>query len=251
MEFVYSLIKSLFLIFMLLVIAPTVLFLTKSYYSHFVSKKTYVGIIDLPQILTNGSDVVSSVKNLFSSPEIRALVLICNSKGGNPGSCLSAHLDILRLKELYQKPVFAFIEKECFSGAYIIATAADYIISSPAALIGNICEFDVENEKGTTEEFSSKIIENFTQQYLNIIKKFRPNIDGSFIFNLENSFITGLQAKDQGFVDNCGGRMEIEKIIRNKTVIEGKLEEIRGSLGEHFIFYISNAVHRIINGINK
>ena len=70
MDFIASLIRSLFLAFMLLVIAPTILFLTKSYYGHLVAKKTYVGVIELPQFITHGEDIISAAKNLFSSSEI-------------------------------------------------------------------------------------------------------------------------------------------------------------------------------------
>ena len=58
-----------------------------------------------------------------------------------------------------------------------------------------------------------------------------------------------MQALKLNIIDSLGGKLEVEKIIRGKTVIEGRIEEVRGSLGEHFIFYISHIIHRIINGI--
>jgi len=81
MNFISNLIKSLFLIFMLLVVAPTILFLAKSYYAHFIAKKTHIGVIELPNNINDSQDIINAAKNLFSCPEIKSLILICDSKG--------------------------------------------------------------------------------------------------------------------------------------------------------------------------
>lgn len=245
MDFIASLIRSLFLIFMLLVIAPTILFLTKSYYSHLVAQKTYVGIVELPNEIESGDDIINSVKNLFSSAEIRALILVSDGKGGNPGTCLSIHSDLIRLKNLYQKPIIAFIEKESLGGAYLIATAADQIVASPGSEIGIFEKFEAENE----EEKEVNLKNDFQQQYLAVLKKYRPGIREDEISKLKSICITGLKAKELSIVDFCGGKLEAERVLRGRTVIEGKVEEVRGSLAEHFIFYISKLIHRIIDGI--
>jgi len=146
---------------------------------------------------------------------------------------------------MYQKPIISFVEKECLSGAYIIATAGDFIIASPGAIIGNFTNFDLDKNNN----YNELILIDFENQYYNLLKKYRPSLDKIVIENLKNKNITGLQAEFLKVIDFIGGKLEVEKIIRNRTVIEGKIEEVRGSLGEHFIFYISHAIHRIINGI--
>ncbi len=46
--------------------------------------------------------------------------------------------EILRLKALHQKPVYAVVGETCASAAYYIAAAADEIYVDKASLVGSI-----------------------------------------------------------------------------------------------------------------
>jgi protease-4 len=58
--------------------------------------------------------------------------------GGTSGSCQALYNEILCLKKENPKPVVVYSDNMCASGGYYIACAADYIVSSPSALIGSI-----------------------------------------------------------------------------------------------------------------
>lgn len=243
-----NIIKTIFLVFFLLVIAPTLVFLTRWYYANLIGKKTYVGIIELPSIITNSDDVINSAKNLFSSSEIKAIIIKCDSIGGNAGSCYTIYSDLLKLRNLYDKPLIAFIEKECLSGAYAIATAADVIVASPSSTIGKFGVFSEPNDVQNEE-----LAKSFESQYFSIIEYTRTKKCFEFVKKScsanNDEMLTGDRAKKNKVIDSLGGQMEIETIIRKRTTVEGKIETVRGSIIDHFVSSISNIVHRIINGV--
>ena len=68
----------------------------------------------------------------------RALVLLINSPGGSPVQAGMITDEVVRLKALYQKPVYAVVEESCASAAYYIASAADEIFVDKASIVGSI-----------------------------------------------------------------------------------------------------------------
>lgn len=249
MSFITRLIKSIFLLFLLLVTAPTLLFLIKWYYGNIVTKKTYVGIIEIPRIIEKSENIISSAKTLFSSSDIRGVVLKCNSNGGNEGACLAIYYDLIKLKELYNKPLIAYIENNCFYGGYLIASSADQIIASPGSQIGYFGKFlkDKIDESDDILNINKTSVQNdeFEKQYYDLLKNNRKNIKEDDLKEYKNSFLIGRIANQKGFVDSIGGNMEVNKILRNKTVIEGRIEEIHGSVIDHLIMYSVDLVKKI------
>ena len=67
-----------------------------------------------------------------------AVVLRINSPGGSPVQAGIVNDEILRLKALHKKKVYAVVEEMCASGAYYIAVAADEIYVDKASLVGSI-----------------------------------------------------------------------------------------------------------------
>jgi ClpP class serine protease len=243
-------VRASFLLFMFLVIAPTLIFLTKWYYAHLISKKTYIGVINLPSCIEKSEEVISSAKTLFSSHEIKGVIIKCNGNGGNVGACEAIHTDLTKLKELYKKPLLAYCERECFGGSYAIATSADVIIATPGALIGNIGEFYCEEKNNIFYITPDTIKQQHEQQYLDIIAHSRKQLNIKSLGAIKKNTISGKQAYEYGLIDVIGGNLEIEKIMRTKTVIEGSLEEVHGSLAYHFITSISDIINKIIRGIH-
>ncbi|MDN8932273.1 S49 family peptidase, partial [Staphylococcus aureus] len=68
----------------------------------------------------------------------RALVLLINSPGGSPVQAGMINDEILRLKAIHQKPIYAVVEESCASAAYYIASAADEIFVDKASIVGSI-----------------------------------------------------------------------------------------------------------------
>ena len=62
-------------------------------------------------------------------PCVKAVVVRLNSPGGGVAACLTMRRDLQRFKECTHLPVVACMMDECTGGAYVIASAADVVVS--------------------------------------------------------------------------------------------------------------------------
>ncbi|NIC42780.1 S49 family peptidase [Aquabacterium sp. A08] len=86
----------------------------------------------------SAQSLVASLRSAFEDPGAQAVVLLINSPGGSPVQAGIVNDEILRLKALHNKPVYAVVEETCASAAYYIAVAADNIYVDKASLVGSI-----------------------------------------------------------------------------------------------------------------
>jgi protease-4 len=86
----------------------------------------------------SAEQLVSGLKNAFEDAGAQAVVLRINSPGGSPVQAGIINDEILRLKALHKKKVYAVVDEMCASGAYYIAVAADEIYVDKASLVGSI-----------------------------------------------------------------------------------------------------------------
>jgi serine protease SohB len=99
------------------------------------------GVIGFSTPLRPGLTLASVARPLeraFSMRRARAVALSINSPGG---SAAQSHLIFRRIRQLadeYKIPVFAFIEDVGASGGYMIACAADEIVSDASSIVGSI-----------------------------------------------------------------------------------------------------------------
>jgi hypothetical protein len=238
-----KLLHVFFLLIFLVLSAPTLLFLTKWYYSNLTISKTYIGIITMPRTIEKSEEIIASAKTLFASKDIKAIIVNCDGLGGIPGACQAIFSDLLWLKRIYQKPVISFIEKEALGGSYLIAAAGDEIVSTEGAIIGR---FEFYPEKSKSIFIPEQLEDNYRIQFSNSLQKVRQKISPERLLAFKNSVTTGLDLFTFGFVDTIGGNIEIEKILRSKKIITGSIEKIHSSLIEHFIFYVTDLVNRVV-----
>ena len=92
-----------------------------------------------------GSETQASAENVMSSMRLaledsgsQALVLLINSPGGSPVQAGLINDEIIRLRALHNKPIYAVVEESCASAAYYIAAAADQIYVDKASIVGSI-----------------------------------------------------------------------------------------------------------------
>jgi len=96
-----------------------------------------VGILKIDQLTNAVSwDYGQQLLDLFKDQSVDRILLHISSFGGELDVSMSLHNDILKLKQLYKKPVIAYLDI-ALSGGYLIATAADYIMAGPGARIGS------------------------------------------------------------------------------------------------------------------
>ena len=86
----------------------------------------------------NATDILDAVRAAFDDEGAQAVVLVINSPGGSPVQAGLINDEILRLKALHNKPVYAVVEDSCASAAYYIAASADMIYVDKASIVGSI-----------------------------------------------------------------------------------------------------------------
>lgn len=83
--------------------------------------------------------LVGALRRAFEAESAKAVVLRINSPGGSPVQSGYVYDEIKRLRALYpEKLLYAVISDIGASGAYYIASAADFIYADKASLVGSI-----------------------------------------------------------------------------------------------------------------
>jgi len=101
------------------------------------NQRPKMGILKIHKLDTFSWNYALALLALFKDETIDKIVLdICLSDEHYSTAC-SLYYDILKLKQIYKKPVIAYVEQAQSCG-YYIASATDYIIASPGAVIGSI-----------------------------------------------------------------------------------------------------------------
>ena len=91
---------------------------------------------DLP---INALDFRESLKNAYSDPGTKGVILALNSPGGSPVQSGMINDAITSYKEKYPNiPIYAVVEDICASGGYYIAVATDQIFVDKASIVGSI-----------------------------------------------------------------------------------------------------------------
>lgn len=104
----------------------------------------YVGVVEVNGEISESSDsnadsLIDALEDAFKDDRSIGLIIKINSPGGSPVVSGAVYREILRLKKTRSDfPVYAVITELGASGAYYIASAADYIYSDQSSLVGSI-----------------------------------------------------------------------------------------------------------------
>jgi len=103
----------------------------------------YTALIEVRGVIADkesasADNIVGSLRTAFEDPKVKGVILRINSPGGSPVQAGMMNDEILRLKALYKKPVYAVVEESCASAAYYIAVSADKIFVNKASIVGSI-----------------------------------------------------------------------------------------------------------------
>ena len=97
-----------------------------------------VSLITISDKICSFNDIKHEINSAFDQPNLKAVCLKINSPGGSP---VQSHLiaEYIRSKaELYQVPVYCFVEDKAASGGYLVACAASIIFVSRFSTVGSI-----------------------------------------------------------------------------------------------------------------
>lgn len=116
---------------------------TPTIYGDGGSSSGYVAFLRLNGSIEPGQDfsaetVIPMLRDAFSDPDAKGVVLDIDSGGGSPVQASIIHDAILEFKKKYHKKVIVLGEDLLASGAYYVAVAADKIYVNPSTLTGSI-----------------------------------------------------------------------------------------------------------------
>lgn len=82
--------------------------------------------------------VLRQVRAASNDPAVRGILLEVDSPGGAVTPCDEIHRALTRFREAGGRQVVVFVRDMAASGGYYIATAADWIVAEPTAIVGSI-----------------------------------------------------------------------------------------------------------------
>jgi len=236
----------------------------------------HTAVVEIKGEIASGAEasselIVSAVRAAFEDAGAQAVVLLINSPGGSPVQAGIINDEIIRLKELHKKPVYAVVEESCASAAYYIAVSADKIFVDKASIVGSIGvlmdgfgftglmdKLGVERRlmtagvnKGFLDPFSPQtdkqreyaqaMLNQIHQQFIDVVKAGRADRLKETPETFSGLFWSGQQAIELGLADQLGSLdfvarevVKAEEIIdytRRDNVAERLVKRFGAALG--------------------
>lgn len=199
----------------------------------------HTALVTIKGTIADGEDasaeyLLPAMRSAMEDSGAKALVLLINSPGGSPVQAGLVHDEIVRLRALHKKPVYAVVEESCASAAYYIAAAADRIYVDKASIVGSIGvlmdgfgfvgtmdKLGVERRlitagenKGFLDPFSpqteqqrayaQRMLEQIHQQFIAVVRQGRGDRLKETPETFSGLFWTGEQAVQMGLADQFG-----------------------------------------------
>lgn len=241
----------------------------------------HTAVVEIKGEIASGADasaefVIAAMRSALEDQGSRALVLLINSPGGSPVQAGMITDEIVRLKALHQKPIYAVVEESCASAAYYIASAADEIFVDKASIVGSIGvlmdgfgftgvmeKLGVERRlltagenKGMLDPFSplsesqrahaQSMLDQIHAQFIAVVKRGRGERLHATPETFSGLFWTGEQAIQMGLADKLGSLdMVAREIVKTEDIIDyTRRDNVAERLAKRFGAAVgSGAVH--------
>ncbi|MBT3456343.1 signal peptide peptidase SppA [bacterium] len=256
MNRVFSYIKNIFFILVILSIAPKLIEILKNEYLKNLEQNTKVGYLPIKEFLSSSHEINKNIKQLFKDSEIKAIFIEMDCSGGANGTGKALFDEIRTLKKEYPKPVVVYTENVCASAGYWVACSADCIVASGCALVGSIgvfipYQFKLKNFINKHEiqynvikagkykdvgdpfldatpegnEYLQEMIDDAYDQFVKDVAESRKlSTTKQAIETWANGKVfTGNQALQHRLIDKTGSRSTAIEEIKNRAIIEGKI----------------------------
>ena len=240
------------------------------------SSTEHTAVVELKGEIASGADasaeyVIAALRTAFEDDGAKAVVMLINSPGGSPVQAGMINDEIMRLKALHKKPMYAVVEESCASAAYYIASAADSIYVDKASIVGSIGvlmdgfgftgtmeKLGVERRlltaganKGMLDPFSpmnpqqkafaQQMLGQIHQQFIDVVRKGRGDRLKENQDTFSGLFWTGQEAVKLGLADGLGsldqvardvvGAEEVVDYTRRENVAERFAKKFGASVG--------------------
>ncbi len=121
------------------------------------------------RIYTSASQIENALNEANSNPNVKAIVLDINSKGGSQVACEEIADNIKKSS----KPVVAYIGDNGLDESYLMASSADAIVASPSSSVGGIGLSFIDSNKYS----KTKLTGVYNEDYLKLKKSNESNPD--------------------------------------------------------------------------
>lgn len=232
----FKLILTLFIFIILVQIFPSIAANIKEEYAIFFENRVNVAAVKIEGHISDASEYIKQIRKHFENKHIKAILLQVESSGGVPGPSQAIFREIRSLKREHPTPVIALTSDVCTFSAYYIASASDYIVAAPAALIGGIGTYtEYFKSKDLLENWTGKSCSKYSLPSSDEVKNLSENIYKQFIKDIAISrklslkdtdkwanglIFTADQALPLKLVDELGSEFNAIKKIRELALIE-------------------------------
>lgn len=208
----------------------------------------YIARIKIDGTITYNLDKLKKLAAIKNNENIKAIILHINSPGGTMVGSESIYTELEKIKS--KIPIVAVLGDVAASGGYMVALAADRILSYTGTLTGsigvimqsaeatNLLEkigikpITIKSSKfkaspNVTEvldpEVEAKVQKSIMSCYdifVNLLKKNRGDLITDLRLATNGSLFTGIEAKEIGLVDDFGSEEEALKWLKDEKNIE-------------------------------
>lgn len=251
----FDILKNIFLILILLQIAPMVYKNIAKEVQSYTEPKTAIGVVCIEEVLYDSQDCVEQISTLMKKNDVKGILIKIDCAGSASGTAQAVVNEITALKKEYNKPMVVLVENICTSGGYWIASACDYIITPATALVGSIGAifpylFQLKESlaqlkigyvsikagayKSATDPFAALTPEQekMLQSVLDdTYAHFTQSVAQHRKLSLENvnqwadgQLFSGAQALKLGLIDELGSLQTAVRILKERALIEGEIE---------------------------
>jgi len=248
----FSILKNILLLMLILAFIPSLITTVRMIVKDIISPKAEFAYLSISGEITDSSYYVRRIAELEKQPEIKGLLVKIESFGGLPGSSQGIFNQLVKLKKI--KPVVAFVENYCASGAYYIASAAHTVVAHPSALVGGIGSvMKLTNVKDLLESWKIKSIivqkgeyktageptKEMTKEELHYLQGLADDIYVQFIHDValhrslsrdqhtewaNGKVFTGNQALKLKLIDHVGSYSDAIDMLKEKVGISGEIK---------------------------
>lgn len=242
MSKINDILKTIILISIIMYTWPSVYSMLKKQWNYKLENHNKIGYIPIHENINNASYYRKQLADYFKDSSIKAILLNIESDGGALGSCQALAYDIDNLKRDYPKPIISYSEKICTSGAYQIASATDYIITTGSCIVGNIGKSTIpaqsmidliKNSHGELSNDTQNISERLTDEQKGMFQNLSDNIYQQVTKEIaskrhlqmhkidqwgQGKLFTGQQAYDLKLIDAIGSKTTAVNLIKKNII---------------------------------
>jgi protease-4 len=199
------------------------------FYDVYSTYSTRIGVIRIRDEVIDFS-YADQIENALKDPRIRAVVVVIDSPGGTVQACFETEERLSKLRA--EKPVVVTMEQYAASGAYLIASASDYIFARNQTITAGLgviavwisyenkfqkegIEYFVWRSGEAKDEFApwrsptpeeneriQLLVDNMMRELITRIKRNRPKVKLENL--MDGSTVNGSEALGYNLIDEIG-----------------------------------------------